>query len=70
MMKIDPKIPTEFYEMSIDDMPEKVIGEWFNVPYIQTRGEDVFAVLCLDGGAWDRPTVLGFYDTIEEAQNS
>jgi len=70
MMKIDPVVPEEFYEMDVQDMPEKVIEEWFNKPYIQSRGEGCFAVLCLDGGAWDRPTVKGFYNSIEEAQNS
>jgi hypothetical protein len=68
-MKIDPKIPEEFYNMAIEEMPKEVINQWWEVPYIQTRG-NYFAVLCLNGGAWDRPTLLGIYESIEEAEKS
>jgi len=67
-IKIDPTTPKEFHEMDIDDMPQAVLDEWWEQPYIQTRGES-FAVLCLDGGAWDRPTVKGFFDTKQQAIN-
>jgi hypothetical protein len=69
MMKIDPKTPEEFYNMAIEDMPSEVIEAWWEVPYIQKRG-DYFAVLCLDGGAWDRPTLKGIYESVEEAEKS
>ena len=68
-MKIDPKIPECFYELAISDMPQSVIDEWWEKPYIQKRG-DAFAVLCLDGGAWDRPTLKGIYNTKEDAEKS
>ena len=68
-IKIDPVTPKEFYDMDIDDMPKDVIEEWFNIPYIQTRGKnnEYSAVLCLDGGAWDRPTNKGIFDSLDEA---
>ena len=68
-MRINPVLPDCFYEMAICGMPASVIIEWWEKPYIETRG-DAFAVMCLDGGAWDRPTLKGIYDTIEEAEKS
>lgn len=39
---------------------------WWRRPYIETRGE-TYAVLCLDGGAWDRSTVIGSSSDLAEA---
>ena len=68
-MKVNPIIPNCFYEIAIVDMPKSVIDEWWEKPYIETRG-DAFAILCLDGGAWDRPTLKGIYDTKDAAEKS
>jgi hypothetical protein len=70
-IKINPTIPEDFYRMGvkIKDMSIEVLDEWFDVPYIQTRGEnnEYSAVMCLDGGAWDRPTLKGIFDSEKEA---
>lgn len=51
-IEIDPKID--------------YLDVWFDIPYVMTRG-DVFAVMCFDGGASDRASVKGFFDTKEMA---
>ena len=38
---------------------EEEFREWWNVPFIVKRGGS-FEVHCLNGGAWDRPTIIGF----------
>ncbi len=70
-IKIDPITPDGFYSMNIDDMPKDVIEEWFGIPYVQSRGEnsEYSVVLCLDGGAWDRPTNKGIFNSLDEAIN-
>lgn len=51
--------------------PGELRGFW-NVPWISTcysgAKDTKFTVQCLDGGAWDRPTMLNQFDTMEEAQ--
>lgn len=40
--------------------------EWHMVPYI-VPSHNGFHVRCLTGGAWDRSSILGQFDTLEEA---
>ena len=48
-----------------EDRPIEEILAWWRRPYITTGGQ--FTIRCLDGGAWDRPTVIGWKETLAEA---
>lgn len=41
---------------------------WWERPYVcQYEPDGKYIVECLNGGAWDRPTLIGFKDTLAEA---
>jgi hypothetical protein len=52
--------------------PEFVAAPFFNQnrrwgsPYIEQENES-FRVSCVDGGAWDRPTLWGKFGSLQEA---
>ena len=48
-----------------EDRPIEEILAWWRRPYITTGGQ--FTFYCLDGGAWDRPTAIGWKETLAEA---
>jgi len=52
------KTETEFNEWK-----QKKKEAWFK----EFPSGTAYTVFCLDGGAWDRPTELGSFDTLEEA---
>lgn len=55
-----PYIQTQVHFMNEDGR-----AEWLKAWPSGTR----YDVRCLDGGAWDRPTVWGMFPTLEEAQH-
>lgn len=71
---INPKLPAKFWSTANEDRPESHQKFW-NLPYIESFDCDdpkaikgkVFHVCCLDGGAWDRPTMWGGFFTLAEA---
>lgn len=71
---INPKLPPRFGNTSNECRPASHQKFW-NLPYIETFKCDspeavegkVFQVRCLDGGAWDRPTMWGGFYTLKEA---
>ena len=63
---IDPELPPDFYCTPNNERSPEEIEAWWCVPYIHTDGE-LFNVRRLDGGAWDRPTNHGVFDTLDEA---
>ena len=51
-----------------EDRPIEEILAWWRRPYITTNNMNApFDVYCLDGGAWDRPTMIGRKETLAEA---
>jgi len=65
-IQIDPELPEEFDMTPNDERSEAEIEEWWDVPFVESRGNG-YVVRCLDGGAWDRATTKGFFDTLDEA---
>lgn len=45
---------------------ENEIENWWNIPFIETCGT-AYQVRCYDGGAWDRSTNHGVFNTVEDA---
>jgi hypothetical protein len=71
---INPKFPAKFNSTANDARP-KAHQKFWNLPYIESfesadpkavEGK-VYQVHCLDGGAWDRPTMWGGFFTLMEA---
>lgn len=46
-----------------------MVGVPYVVEQLQGDGKTRFDVRCLDGGAWDRSTWKGSFETLEEAVN-
>ncbi len=53
-------------DMANEERDIEELMAWWRRPYIQTRGA-TFVVLCLDGGAWDRSTMIGHSTDLAEA---
>ncbi|WP_421927164.1 hypothetical protein [Neoaquamicrobium sediminum] len=66
---INPVLPDGFHSTRNEARPQSHARFW-NRPYIEVRehadGRDV-TVRCLDGGAWDRPTLFARFASIQEA---
>ena len=65
-IKVNPNLPKDFDTTPNEKRSKEEIDEWWQVPFIENRG-DGYVVRCLDGGAWDRATLKGVFDTLEEA---
>ena len=63
---IDPPLPLNFDSTAKDGRPYEQREVLERVPYIVTGNPKVM-VRCLDGGAWDRSSCKGCFDTLEEA---
>lgn len=52
-----------------ENRPVAELMAWWRRPYITTPQTDAghYAVYCLDGGAWDRPTMIGHSPDFAEA---
>lgn len=64
---INPKLPAKFFFTTNEDRPKSHQKYW-NLPFIIVNDSN-YQVFCLDGGAWDRPTMWGYYKTLDEALN-
>ena len=68
---INPKLPLFMDTLDIQQRSGSHLKKWFNRPYIQElQGNDntvFYRVRILDGGAWDRTTNKGSFDTLDEA---
>ena len=62
---IDPKLPDGFWTTPICERSSEELELWEFVPFIITLG-DLFKGYCLDGGAWDRPSLLNASDDLTE----
>lgn len=66
---IDPVLPEGFDHTPNEERPASHEKFWYQ-PFIDTspfHDKGFVFVRCLDGGAWDRSTMLGHFPTIEDA---
>lgn len=63
----NPHLPSDFYNSDIADRSDAELQKWFNVPFVVGSDEQGWRLLCLDGGAWDRPTEYGFFAAFSDA---
>lgn len=62
---INPILPKRFDSTPNESRPDSHEKFWYR-PYILT-GDGQIVLRCYDGGAWDRSTNWGVFNTIEEA---
>lgn len=65
-IKVNPDLPEDFDCTPHDERDRAELEEWWDIPFVENRGKG-YVVRCLDGGAWDRATLKGIFDTLEEA---
>lgn len=63
---INPALPENFWTESLENRSEEHMRHWDAMPFILSEG-GFYKVYCLDGGAWDRPSLIGGFDTQEQA---
>lgn len=66
---INPLLPDDFDSEPIINRTEEHMDKWCRLPYIQSQDNGIYTVRCLDGGAWDRSSLKGGFDTQEQAIN-
>lgn len=66
MISTNPKLHEKFYCTPNEQRSKTQLIHWWNNPFITNHGHG-FDVYCLDGGAWDRPTLHAHYDTFSQA---
>lgn len=60
---IDPVLPDNFWTESLESRSPEHMKHWDGMPFI--LGEDGFyKAYCLDGGEWDRPTLICGFDNL------
>ncbi len=65
---VDPDLPDRFDSTSNECRPASHQKFWHRPYIVSQEGEyPGYVVRCLDGGAWDRSTNWGKFDTLEEA---
>lgn len=64
---LDPKLPADFDNKSNDLRSKKQLDEWWDHPFGVTQPDGKIIVRCLNGGSWDRSTLLGVADNYEDA---
>jgi len=68
---INPDLPPDFFSTPNEERSQKEIVTWWRIPFILSdecsSAEIRYNVRRLDGGARDRPTNYGFFDTLDEA---
>jgi len=64
---INPMLPSNFDSTENEDRPKSHMKFW-KLPFIHAEC-GMMHVLCLDGGAWDRPTTWGVFDSLDDAVN-
>ena len=64
---IDPLLPDDFDSTPMDARTEDDMDKWYNLPFVQSQDNGIYTVRCLDGGAWDRSSLKGGFDSMEQA---
>lgn len=60
---IDPVLPDDFWTAPIEERSPEHMKHWEGMPFILTD-DNYFKAYCLDGGAWDRPSLICGFDTL------
>ena len=63
---INPVLPDNFWTEPLEYRTEEHMRHWDAMPFILSEG-GFYKIYCLDGGAWDRPTLRGGFDTQAQA---
>ncbi|MGL9585674.1 DNA-binding protein [Escherichia coli] len=64
---LNPVLPKNFDCTPNEKRSKAQLDAWWDHPYGVTEHDGKIVVYCLNGGAWDRPSVLGFADNYDEA---
>ncbi|MCZ8963440.1 DNA-binding protein (plasmid) [Escherichia albertii] len=64
---LDPVLPENFDDIPNDERDKAQLDAWWDHPYGITQPDGKIIVRCLNGGAWDRSSVLGVADNYDEA---
>ena len=63
---INPVLPDNFWTEPMESRSEDHMKHWRNMPFILVN-DGFYDIHCLDGGAWDRPFLIGGFDTQAKA---
>ena len=63
---INPVLPENFWTEPLEERTEEDMRLWQDLPFI-ISDNDFYKVYCLNGGAWDRPSLIGGFDTLAKA---
>lgn len=66
-LPVNPALSIDFFSTPNENRSDEEIAIWWDHPFAQLQEDGTMRVLCLDGGAWDRPTWYGDASNIEEA---
>ncbi|ELR6233645.1 DNA-binding protein [Escherichia coli] len=64
---LDPVLPKNFDCTPNEKRSKAQLDAWWDHPYGVTQPDGKIVVYCLNGGAWDRPSVLCLADNYDEA---
>ena len=62
---INPVLPDNFWTESLENRTEEHLLHWHNMPFIMSN-DGVYQIHCLDGSAWDRPSLIGGFDSMDK----
>lgn len=62
---IDPVLPDDFWTAPIEERSPEHMKHWEGQPFIIGE-DDFYKAWCLDGGAWDRPSLICGFDTLDK----
>jgi excisionase family DNA binding protein len=63
---INPVLPENFWTEPLEERTEEDMRLWQDLPFI-ISDNDFYKVYCLNGGAWDRPSLIGGFDSRDKA---
>lgn len=63
---INPVLPENFWTEPLENRTVEHMKHWEDMPFILIE-DGFYKIYALDGGAWDRPSLWGGFNTIEEA---
>jgi len=63
---INPVLPENFWTEPLEERTEEDMRLWQDLPFI-ISDNDFYKIYCLNGGAWDRPSLIGGFDSQDKA---
>ena len=63
---VNPVLRDDFDNTPNESRDPQETEDWFGLPYIIFNGE-IWHIRCLNGGAWDRSSLIGFSETMDGA---